>query len=127
MFFIRPILLNARRLPLGFEVMPLAAARLLVLPSPVRSPYHKRKAPLSRATTTAAATTPPSTAMSTHFEFCDAGVATPPLGLGLAALGRPGYINLGHDTGRGLPPSTPSPHLDHFLGNTLRGVVSGFQ
>ena len=29
--------------------------------------------------------------------FCDAGVATPPLGLGLAALGRPGYINLGHD------------------------------
>ena len=30
-------------------------------------------------------------------EFCDAGVDTPPLGLGLAALGRPGYINLGHD------------------------------
>ena len=30
------------------------------------------------------------------FEFCNAGVATPPLGLGLAALGRPGYINLGH-------------------------------
>ena len=29
--------------------------------------------------------------------FCDAGVETPPLGLGLAALGRPGYINLGHD------------------------------
>jgi aryl-alcohol dehydrogenase-like predicted oxidoreductase len=30
--------------------------------------------------------------------FLDVGVDTPPLGLGLAALGRPGYINLGHHT-----------------------------
>ena len=29
-------------------------------------------------------------------KFLDVGVSTPPLGLGLAALGRPGYINLGH-------------------------------
>ena len=29
--------------------------------------------------------------------FCDAGVETPPLGLGRAALGRPGYNNLGQD------------------------------
>ena len=30
--------------------------------------------------------------------FCDVeSVEAPPLGLGLAALGRPGYIHLGHD------------------------------
>ena len=41
-----------------------------------------------------------SVVMQTEFDaannFLGCGDAVPPLGLGLAALGRPGYINLGH-------------------------------
>ena len=39
----------------------------------------------------------PATDYVAQKKMLEVGVRTPPLGLGLAALGRPGYINIGHD------------------------------
>ena len=39
----------------------------------------------------------PATDYVAQKSMLEVGVRTPPLGLGLAALGRPGYINIGHD------------------------------
>ncbi|KAJ9516646.1 hypothetical protein QJQ45_015181 [Haematococcus lacustris] len=45
----------------------------------------------------ATASQAPAQGLPVHRAFLDvAGIEVPPLGLGLAALGRPGYINLGH-------------------------------
>ena len=72
-------------------------------PAPLRVPagshaqHPRTRTSRVRTRASAAPFYTPATDYVAQKSMLEVGVRTPPLGLGLAALGRPGYINIGHD------------------------------
>ena len=72
-------------------------------PAPLRVPagphaqHARTRTSRVRTRASAAPFYTPATDYVAQKSMLEVGVRTPPLGLGLAALGRPGYINIGHD------------------------------
>ena len=77
-----------------------AAPAPLRVPAKAAGPHAQHARTRTNRVRTRASAAPfytPATDYVAQKSMLEVGVRTPPLGLGLAALGRPGYINIGHD------------------------------